>query len=173
MSVKETVGETIDRLGAQDEKGEGKPSPSSRSGGGNNWSDAQRRAQSERMKARWADGTAPRNPRKSSKRRPEPERGQEIRTPPSDAEIAAYGVLGGVIWKLAGRMAGLRPLNPEEQAEFGSALAGVGHKYAPFLDRWAEEVTLGITIIALVEATKLPRGETPAPEEPANKETMQ
>lgn len=69
------------------------------------------------------------------------------------AEIAVAAKLGAMLWKLSTLITGRRELNEQEKQDFGEALAPVIVKYAPMLDRWGDELVLGMTIWTLWEST--------------------
>jgi len=112
-----------------------------------------RKRTSEASKAAWRK-------RKGESATPPPEP-----LPISPMEIEAYGLLGATLWKLVGRMVGLRPLHEQplpgeevsEKHQLGAALAPLGRKYVPALDRWAEEINAVVVIAVLYDRTRIPK----------------
>ena len=94
-------------------------------------------------------------PKGSGKAKP-----QEPAPPPAEvteSDIAAAGKLGGLVWKMVGKVVGMRELSKDERQEFGEALAPVLAKYMPLANEYAPEIGLAFTIFTLYEKTKLPK----------------
>jgi len=102
------------------------------------------------------------------KRRRAAKKGQEEppeETPITETEVAAYGVLGGTLWKLLGPYVRVNPLDSEQQRELGKAMAPLGRKWAPFLDKWSLEFNFVLVVVSLYEQTKQPdQAESPGTE---------
>lgn len=161
MSTRDRLSEARDEaLGSE---GEGQGSPPPRSQGGRRWTAEQRAAAKQRMKDKWADGTAPRNrPRGAPAPEPPPEPPRPVEV--TEEEARAWGRLGGSIWRLAGPMIGLQELNDEQKLELGRALAPVVKKWTPFLDKWAEETNLAMVVFVLWDVTRIRKKPEPEAE---------
>jgi len=73
--------------------------------------------------------------------------------PPTEAEVQAMAVLGGVLWGLfAIRMAKLTDLDLQERAQLGTAMVPVFRKYAALFGGWEAELTLLIVAGGLIMA---------------------
>jgi hypothetical protein len=92
----------------------------------------------------------------SHKRRIREKKEAEEPKPITPEEVQAYGTLGATVWGLVGPFAGVGPLDGEQTLALGGALAPLGRKYVPFLDRWQEEINAVVVVVSLYHATKLP-----------------
>ena len=92
-------------------------------------------------------------PAASNGRRKKPLEPEVDLGPPTEAEVQAMGVLGGVLWGLfAVRMAKLTDLDAQERMQLGTAMVPVFRKYAALFGGWEAELTLLIVAGGLVMA---------------------
>lgn len=90
--------------------------------------------------------------------RPKKSTKKEEPKPITEAEIAAYAMVGGMVWKLAASWAHLEELTEEERWELGEAIAPVAEKYLPMLGDYVPEWSLALVVAGLV-MKKLPKRE--------------
>jgi len=116
------------------------------------------------MKAEHAAGTAPVGGRKRyeseeerqkrEKKARDQERARRAAEPVTPEEQVMVGRLLGVVWGFAGPFIRCRALSTAQELQLGNAAVPVIRKYAPFLDDWAVEITLVMTVGALYQATR-------------------
>jgi hypothetical protein len=83
--------------------------------------------------------------------------------PITEAEIAMFATLGGVLWGLSAKLFDMEGLTEKEAHDLGAAMAPVARKYIPSLDEYAPEATLIIMVGGLIVSKR--RKTKPAPME--------
>lgn len=83
---------------------------------------------------------------------------------PDETDVQGMAGIGSVVWGLVGPLAGLRPLTEAEALKFGRAAAPVAAKWLPALNDWGGELALLMTVVGLVQATRVRRAPSRADE---------
>jgi hypothetical protein len=104
-------------------------------------------------------------PRSSAERQKAYRERKKAKESEADApiEVGAGDVMlatrvGDTLWRIAGPMFRLRPLNEAERQELGEALAPLVVKYMPLLGRWQYEAGAIICVMGLAQACYVPKG---------------
>lgn len=82
---------------------------------------------------------------------PAPERPPYV---PTEQSVAAAALLCATLWKIAGPLVKLAPLEKDEAEELGRAFDPVLAKYVPMMDAWREELTLAVSLAGAFEVTR-------------------
>jgi len=99
----------------------------------------------------------------------EPEEPEPIEV--TEADIQSAIPLARTVWDLVGPMFRLKPLDDDQAARLGVALAPLVKKYLPLLADWQHEVNFAIVVFALARENAVPKvkpKEVEAPEATAS-----